>query len=145
MKKILLLIVLTLGIMASDSPYIGMGLTATENDDMASCRAGTSLIGGVKFSQSDFTFSIEGRHSNSFNGSVSDTSFFVKPEYRGAYALVGYGYSNYSEFDLEYKGMRYGIGYEAPIEWKHLFIDVIWDESDYRLTTGARYYFETGF
>ena len=150
MKKILLVIMLTLGsigLIASDSPYIGLGLTATENDDMASCRAGTSLIGGVKFSQADFTFSLEGRHSNSFNGSISDTSVFIKPEYKGAYALVGYGRTDYIEKELEFDGMRYGIGYDFGKDWRHLFVDVIWDEqaNDYRLTTGAVYYFETRF
>ena len=72
---------------------------------------------------------------------------FIKPQYKGVYGLIGYGYSNYSDFDLEYNGVRYGIGYELPLEWKHIFLDIIFDEdaNDYRITTGARYYFESGF
>ena len=147
MKKFLLLIMLTFTLQSADSPYIGAGPSVTEKDEGGSCRASSSFIGGVKFSQADFTFSIEGRHINSLNGSISDNVFLVKPEYKGAYALAGYGKSNYTEQDLEFTGMRYGAGYDFGSDWKHLFIDVVYDEKadDYRLTTGFIYYFESGF
>ena len=145
MKKLLALIALTATLIGSDTPYIGAGVSITEKDEGGSCRAASSFMGGVKFSQADFTFSLEGRHSNSFNGSISDTSVFAKPEYKGAYGLLGYGRVNYT--DSEFDGMRYGAGYGLGKDWRHLFVDVIYDKEadDYRLTTGFIYYFESGF
>ena len=148
MKKLILLIGLTLGVIGADSPYVGLGLSASNADgNMVSCRASTSLIGGVKFSDADFTFSVEGRSMNSFNGTYASTAVYIKPEYKGAYALVGYGRTNYTEHDMQFNGVRYGAGYDFGPDWKHIFVDVIYDPeaNDYIITTGALYFFRTGF
>ena len=145
MKKLILLLTLTLGLLGTDSPYIGAGLSASNADgDLVSCRASSTLIGGVKFSDSDFTFSIEGRLMNSLNGSYSNTSAYIKPEYKGVYGLIGYGSTSYTEHDLEFSGVRGGIGYDFGLDWKHLFVDVVYDNEadDFILTTGFIYVFE---
>ena len=148
MKKLILLIGLTLGVIGADSPYVGLGISASDAPgEFVSCRASTSLIGGVKFSNADFTFSVEGRSMNSFNGSYASTAAYIKPEYKGVYALVGYGRTNYTEHDIQFNGVRYGAGYDFGPKWKHLFVDAIYDPeaNNYILTIGGMYYFETGF
>ena len=147
MKKLIFLVVLSLGLSSSDSPYLGAALSVTEKDDGGSCRAASSLIAGVTFSEADFAFSIEARHSNSFNGSIADTSVYAVPKWKGITAFLGYGRSHYLESDLKYSGMRYGLGYEFGAALKFMFFDILYDEAakDYRLSTGFKYYLEPGF
>ena len=145
MKALILALLLPLGVVAQDSPYIGAALSASTADgDLVSCRASSTLLGGIKFSDADFTFSIEGRSMNSFNGSYASTSAFVKPEYKGVYGLAGYGRTRYTEHDLVFEGLQYGLGYDFGIKAKHLFVDVIYkqEEKDFVLTTGFIYMFE---
>lgn len=145
-KNILLLIVVaTISLISADSPYLGASISASNADDaLVSCRAATSLIAGIKFSDSDFTFSGEGRSMNSFNGSYTSNSFYLKPEYKGVYALVGYGRTKYTEHNIEHSGPRYGIGYDFGLKAKHIFVDIIYDKDadEYIFSAGALYFFE---
>ncbi len=147
MKKLILLVLLTLGSNATDSPYIGAGLLVSNADgDLVSCRAGTTLLGGVTFYDGDYDFSMsfEGRTSTAMNGSYLSRGLYVKPEYKGLYALVGMGDTTYTEQDLKFSGARYGIGYDFGKKARHLFVDITYknDERDYVITTGFRYVFE---
>ena len=143
MKKLLLLLGLTLGLIATDSPYLGFGVSAS-NAKEPSCRASPTLIGGVKFLDKDFSLSFEGRSTNSFNSSYTSNAVFIKPEYHGAYALLGYGNTNYTEHDIEFKGSRYGIGYDLGLEWRHLSVDILYDvdADDYVASLMFLYVFE---
>ncbi len=145
MNKIILGLILTIGLVAQDSPYIGVGISGivANVDEVGDCRLSTSLIAGAKMQiKEDYAISIEGRKLTNFRSNFDSAEIYFKPQYKGAYLLGGYGRFNYE--DETAFGYRYGIGYDFGIDWKHLFIDVVYSESEKTtsITGGFVYHFE---
>ena len=145
MKKLLLGLLLTIGLTAQDSPYIGVGISGivANVDEVGDCRLSTSLIAGATIQmKEDFAVSVEGRKLTNFRSNFDSSEIYFKPQYKGVYALLGYGRFNYE--DETTFGYRYGAGYDFGIDWKHLFVDVVYSESEKTtsVTGGFVYRFE---
>ena len=130
--------------MAETSPYIGAGISGIVDnvEYVGDCRLSTNLIAGATIELSTFDVSIEGRKVTNFRNKFDSSEIYIKPQYKNVYLLGGYGRFNYDEID--YFGYRYGIGYDFGLDWNHLFIDVIYDESQKTTsaTIGLLYKFE---
>ena len=80
MKKLILVLLLTVGLMADNGdPYIGVGSSFSNADDTkVECRASLTLLSGVKFHSKLFDISLEGRKVSGFAGDYTSESILPK-------------------------------------------------------------------
>ena len=130
--------------MAETSPYVGVGVSGVVDnvEYVGDCRLSTNLIAGATLKFTEFEISVEGRKVTNFRNKFDSSEIYLKPSYKGVYALGGYGRFNYENVDTF--GYRYGVGYDFGMDFNHLFMDVVIDESmkTTSITGGFVYYFE---
>ena len=139
MKKIVLLMAMSLSLMAQDL-YIGAGGSFSDADEYPiTCRgSGVILAGATIYKQDVFKIDVEGRVNMGMDRDYNVYEVFVKPQYDSFYGLLGYGASYIG--DEKYAGFRGGIGYQFQ---KYVFFDIAYRESEdsFVSTLGFRYNF----
>jgi len=140
MKKLLLIALIATGLMADGDLYIGGALSfSNANDEIVHCRGSANFLLGAEFHSDLLDMSLELRQVTGLGGDYHVREIFIKPQIGNAYALAGWGMTDYTRTDTDFWGGRYGIGYF----FGDVFADVIYrePEQDTALSVGFRYFF----
>lgn len=101
--------------------YIG-GSLSDADDTLVECRI--SLTAAAEYNVNDF-LATEARYSYGLGEHYSSLEAFIKPKYKKASLLLGYGHTKYMDHDLGYSGMRAGVQFNlfgnAHIDIVHRF------------------------
>lgn len=87
--------------------YFG-GSISDADETLVECRA--SLIAAADYEFNDF-FAAEARYTYGLGEHYSAYEAFIKPKYKDASLLLGYGNTNYLDHDIDFNGFRAGLQY----------------------------------